>query len=580
MRKTIIVLVIIALVISAGAYYYFYKPLARQTAIEAVLPKDTLGMIRVCELKKQIERFRKGRMGQSLGGIDLPQLMAAMEIPPKQRTEITHAVGNFKTAVNSTWFDAFFGQDVSFAMLNINLDPRQLESVDPETLLDSIVLVARPKQSVKIIESFASMFGSTLSVKTQKYQQWEISEFFLKNGRPVYYALTKGLMIAGFSIAPVKRCLKQSLDDSTSLLQAEIYQRHCADLYKSGQTDFLAFANADHFITFFREAVSHKADTDPGARKLVTQFENLQGIETINFVQYDDGSPLVRSKIIAGIDRTKLSHRLKTITDIDPAANHILKYIPVDSLIYNWQNTFDLKVYWDEIQHHPEITSEAVAKIKQSFVKETGMEIESLLDAFGTQAGMLIKDINMDGPFPYPELALFIEVKQPDVINQLIKQQIKKLNMPIQHETYRKTDVKYVMLPTGANMSPAYTFIEEYFALTINRNLLKSMIDAPDKKSLGSNSNFKALGKEMTAENNQIFYLNTEEMIIKTRKLISWGISWMAIAQRDKVEKASKIVNLGINPLLDGLSMIKAMGGSTYIGEDFIKSDMQVLMDR
>ncbi|MBA3037312.1 MAG: hypothetical protein FP814_12565 [Desulfobacterium sp.] len=580
MRKKIIVSVIIALAVSAGAYLYFYKPFARQTAIEAVLPGDTLGMVRVCELKKQIERFKSSRMGQALGGIDLPQLMAAMDMPLKQREETMHSMANFKTAVNSPWFDTLFGKDVSFALLNVNLDPSQIETIDPKTLLDAVVLVARPKQPIHVLESLNSMFGSQLSVKTQNYKQWEISSFLLENGQPVYYSLTKGLMIAGFSITPLKRCLEQSLDATTSLLQAQIYQRHCADLYKSGQTDLLAFVNAGHYIAFFRETSRHKAENDPDMGMLISQFQNLEGIETINFAQYDDGSSLVRSKIIVGIDRNKVSHRLKSVFDIDPAANHTLKYMPLEALFYNWQNAFDLKLYWREIQQHPDMKPETLAKIKQDFAEKTGVEIESFIEAFGTQAGMLINDINMDGVFPIPELAVFVQTRQSDIVDKLIRQQIKQLNIPIQHESYRKTDIRYVILPAGANVSPAYTFIDGFCTLSINRNLLKNMLDMPDKNSLGSHPNFKALGKGMTADNNQVFYLNTERLLTKTRDLISCGMSWIVMAKRDRVDKTAKIVELGINPLLDGFSMFKAVGGHTYTGEDFICSDIQVLMDR
>jgi len=297
MRKIIVVSVIIALAVSAGAYYYFYQPFSRQTAIEAVLPGDTFGMVRVCELKKQIERFRTGRMGQALSGIDLSQLMAAMEVTPERRIEVTQAMEHFKSTIDSPWFDSLFGRDVSLALLNVNFNPQQLESGDLQTLLDAVVVVARPKQPTRVLESLNSMFDSQLSVQTQDYQQWEISRFSLENGRSVYYALTNGLMIAALSITPVKRCLEQSLDVTTSILQAQVYQRHCAGLYKTGRTDLLAFANAGHFLVFLREAFSHKAENDPDMSLLMSRLESLQGIESINLVQYDDGSPLVRSKM-------------------------------------------------------------------------------------------------------------------------------------------------------------------------------------------------------------------------------------------------------------------------------------------
>jgi hypothetical protein len=519
-------------------------------------------------------------MGKSLGGIDISQLMEVMDVPSKERTEISHNLFKIKTAVDSSWFYALFGQDVTLAMLKTSIDPRQVKFVDPKAILDAVVFLAMPKQPVQILESLNNMFASKLSVNTQKYRQWEINSFVLENGQPFYYTLTNKVMIAGFSITPVERCLDQSLDASTSLIKVPVYQRHCADLYKSGKTDYVVFANAGNYITFLQEAISHKAENNPGIGQIISQLEKLQGIETINFAQYDDGGPLVSLRLIMGIDKAKMSHRLKSISDIKPAKNHTLKYIPFDSLFYNWQNTFDLKLYWHEFQQHPEMTPETVTVIKQNFFRKTGMEIESILDAFGSQAGIMIKDINMEGVFPFPELALFIKVKKADVVNKLIKQQTNKINIPVQHETYRENDLQYVMLPLGDNLSPAYTYLDGFFILTINRGLLKTMLDVQDNDGLIDNKNFKSLGKDMTSDNNQVFYLNTEDLFAKTRELITWGINWTAITNKDKAEKAKKIMELGINPLLDGLSMIKAVGVNTCIKEDSINSDMRVLLDR
>ncbi len=580
MRKIVILSVIAVLTASAGAYVYFYQPFARQTAMEAVLPGNTLAMVRICELKKQIERFNDGRMGRSLAGIDLQRLMAAMEVQPDQRLKITQGLETFKAATQSPWFDALFGQDISVAVLNISLDPQQFENNDLQPLLDAAVLVARPKQPTRVLESLSSMFATQISVQTQDYQQWRINQFALDNGKTVYYALNDGLIIAGLSALPVQRCLEQSLQPETSLLHAQTYQRHCAGMFKNGQTDLIAFAAAGRAIALLGEAVGRQAEKAPQMNLLKTQLEGMQGIETINLAKFDDGTPLVRSKMIVGIDRQQMSPGLTRALSIAPASNPTLKHAPADVLLYSWQNTFDLKLYWQQIQQHPGMTPESVAQIKQSFATKTGMQLEALLEAFGTQAGLLINDINMDGMFPIPELALFIEIKQPDRIDQLIKQQISQFNMPLQQEAYRGTDLQYVMLPAGANLSPAYAFSEGFCTLAINRTLLKSMLDAAETSHLGSHPDFKALGKGLTEKNNQVFYLHTEGMVAKVRELITWGMAWMAMAKPDGIDQAKQIVELGINPLLDGFSMIKAVGGRTCTEENQISSDIQMLLDR
>lgn len=580
MRKVILPALILILVASAGAYIYFYQPFSRATAMETVLPADTAGFVRVCELKKQIERFKAGRLGRKLAGIDLPGLMEATRLPPGQRQAIMQALENFTAAIDSAWFDILFGQDILLALQTISLTPQQLAEADLQSLAETLVVVARPKQPTRVLESLNSMFATQLAVQTEDFQQWKLNRFALENGQLVYYALTNDLMIAGLSAQPVQRCLVQSLDTNTSLIHAPAYQKYAAALFKAGETDLFGFADAGRILAFAQEAVSSQDGSDPEMAVLKTQLERLQGIESVNFAQYDDGGDLVHAKMIVGIDKTRMTPTIAQAMGGAPVANPTLKHIPSEALVYNWQNTFDLKAFWQAVQQQPEMTPETVAAIKETFAMKTGMELEPFLATLGTQAGLLIKDINTGGMFPIPELALFIEVREPDAIDQLIRRQVGQFNMPLSQEDYKGTLVHYVMLPTGADMSPAYMFSDGFCTLAVNRALLQGMLDAPEAGHLGGHPDFKALGREMTEQSNQIYYLRTAGLFAKVRDLITWGMTWMAMAKPDEVEQTKRVVELGIYPLLDGLSMIKAVGGRSYSEEDHFSSDVQVLLER
>lgn len=581
MRKIIIVLVIVALAATAGAYIYFYQPFSRpqQTAMESMLPGDTLGMVRFCEVKKQIERFKAGRMGQALAGLDLPRLMEVMSIPPAQRTVALQKLENFKAAIESSWFDTLFGQDVSVAVLNVPIEIEKLEAGDIQSVLDALVMVARPKAPARVLESLNSMFSTQLAVQTDAYQQWEINQFVLENGHPVFYVLTDGMMVAGLSAAPVKRCLDQTMDQTSSLLQSQTYQRHCAGLYQPGQTDMVAYADADKVIATMTEYVNSQLAVNPEMALAKKQLESIQGLESFNFVQYDDGGPLLRSKMIVAVDENRLSPTLAATMKTAPMTNPTLKNVPAKALMYSWQNTVDLKLVWEEVKQLPDMKPEVLEQIEQTVAMQTGMEMEALLAAFGGQFGMLVNDINMGGMFPIPELALFIEVKQPELIDRLLKQQISQFNMPLQKETYRGADVQYLTIPMLANMSPSYILSDGFCTLSTSQTLLKGMLDAPEA-SLAGDPEFAALGQTMTSENNQVFYMDTAGLVAKTRDVINWAMSWMAMTKPDSIQQTQQVMELVVNPLLDGFSMVKAVGGRTFNEKTHISSDFHVLLDR
>ena len=580
MRKIIIVAVVVLIAISAGAYIYFFQPFAEQAAITDVLPADTLVMVRVCELKRQIEAFRDGRMGQKLSGIDLPTLLTMMEVGPAQREVILQGLEDIKTAVESPWFDVLFGRDISIALLNGDYDLQIQHPQDLGVMLDAIVLVAQPRQPTHVLESLNAMLRTQSPVKTQPYRQWEIHEIPLKNGPSVYYALDQGLMIAGLAVGPVQRCLDQSLDPAASLSLAEAYQRYGADLLKPKGLELLAFANVEGGLALFDRIIDRQPFDANEVEMLRSQMVRMRGIQTIHMAHFDDGGELVRTKLIMGIDRRQMSPALLGATGIRPMDNPTLKYIPKDAMLYSWQNTVDLKLYWQEFQQSPGVTADDIAEVRRTVATQTGMDLETLIAAFGTQAGFLVNTINMNGMFPIPEIALFIETVDPDRVDGLIKAQVSQFNMPLMQETYNGTDLHYVALPLGDALSPAYTFSEGFCTLAINRNLLKAMLDAPDTDHLGDSPGFQSVDRGLSDANNNIFYMDTQRLLTATRELIGRSLTWMALAKPDGVQKARQIAELGIYPLLDGMATMRAVGGRTTMADDHIRSDVLMLLDR
>ena len=106
------------------------------------------------------------------------------------------------------------------------------------------------------------------------------------------------------------------------------------------------------------------------------------------------------------------------------------------------------------------------------------------------------------------------------------------------------------------------------------------MLDAEEANHLSSDPSFVALNQGLTDENNQVFFMHAEGLLAKVREVVDLGLSWMAMSNPKGVEKAKQVVALGINPLLDGIAMIKAVSGRTYIEDDHITSDVQALLDR
>ncbi|MBN2429089.1 MAG: hypothetical protein JXK94_12200 [Deltaproteobacteria bacterium] len=390
----------------------------------------------------------------------------------------------------------------------------------------------------------------------------------------------EALIIAGINLDLVQRCLDQSLDPSTSLLESGAYKTYCADLFKPGETDVILFGDLDHFITTAGKVVHAQMEQDPRLAGVEKQLADMQGLTTLALACYDDGGPLLNSKLVLGIDRNVLSPTLATAFGVEPMTNPTLDKVPAKALIYSWQNNFNAAFYWQEFQKSPELTPENIEKIKNEFALNTGVELDNFLAAFGSQVGFLINDINTGGMFPIPEAALVFEVKNPVLVEQAIQTVVGQMGMPLQQEAHNGIGISYVALPMGADLSPAYVCADGFCTLTVNKNLLTSMLDASQNGSIKTQPGFKAVNRGITGKNNQVSYANVEGLIGKTKDISAWALAWMAATQPDRGEKGRRMVELVLNPLLDGFSMYNSIGSRVYIENDRMVSDTYVSVNR
>lgn len=580
MRKFLVVFVLLVLGLSAGAYIYYYKPFAPPSTMEKMLPGDTLAMMRVCRLNDQIQKFNNGKLGKALIGIDWTRLMTLAEIPPEIQDEIGMNASNLKTIILSPFFDSLFGEDMVMAILNANLDPDSLKQGNLKDVLDSMVAVTKPKHPAAIFDNLTSIFDTQLSRETHPYKTWEIVTIGLGPDLSMYYALNEELMIVALSAEPVQRCLDQLEDIHSSLAETPNYKNLGRGLFLKGQTDGQMYINAGLFFSKLGDLATKEAGQEPEMAAFKAQMEQMKGIESIHWVQYDDGSPVIRSKFLVGYDKESISPTLKTSMEFAPSANSTVARAPMNGLIYSWQNNFDLNSIWEEVKTAPDLKPEDLDGINQRFAMETGMNVDEFIGLFGKQFGVLLNDVKKGGMFPIPELALFIQIENPDKVGQLISSLAEKNQVALSQSQFKGTDIQQVMIPMGSDLSPSFTLSKGFLTVAVNRALLESMLDTTTDTCILNHPDIKALGNDLSGDANKMFYIQFKDVCEKSKDIIEWGLALMAITKPAEIQKLNEIVAIGVYPILDGLTMYKAVGGHMVNEESAVISEMRVLVDR
>lgn len=575
MKKIVLALILVGLM-AGGAYWYLSSRSAApkpSLALEALLPAETIGVMKVFDAKQQVERFKAGRMGQSLGKMDFPALLRLLEIPPEGQEKILRVKDQLQAAGNSAWFDLLFGQEFAVALQPLSFG----KEFEPQQVADAMVLVARPKQPTQILESLNSLFARPLKIRTQAFKHWTISDFTLENGQPVYYTLADGLLLASPSQELVRRCLEQSLRPFSSLGDLEGYKAYGAELYREGQTDSFFYGDLRRSLEMVQQGLAALIREKPERAALQDSLKEMSGLETMGGAAYDDGSGLSHSKGIVRFDPARLSETLKLILGEAPGKLPPLQQVPARILFYSWQN-FSLEAYWRQFSKSPELPPEAAAEMKQGFQNFTGVALDDFLAAFDSHLSILLADIRFEGMFPIPEVAVSLGVKDAALVKKVIAELVGRTGMPMARETYQGLEVASV--PMGGGLSPSYTCDSAVCTIAINKSLLLRLLDAPKNANLAADAGFKAVDKGLSSKNSQVSFWNMSGILAKTREGLSWVESRMASAPPAKREKFRETVQLAVNPILDGLAGIKTLGSRTYVDGNKFVSDVYVASER
>ncbi|GAJ00955.1 unnamed protein product, partial [marine sediment metagenome] len=259
---------------------------------------------------------------------------------------------------------------------------------------------------------------------------------------------------------------------------------------------------------------------------------------------------------------------------IKPEINRSLKMIPANSALYYWTNAFDPSYAKDMLIKDPRMDKEKLSVIEGE-LKKLGTTIEELSGALGNQYGVIITDVITTFFFPLPKVALFIEVKDQAMIENLVFSLIQNREMTMQQEIYEGVDIKNIMLPMGQEIQPAYAFFNGFYIFAINPQQIKDMIDTyKSGNNITTDADFQAVNKGLTDNNNMISFAKFSFLIDKMGGLFEMAkLGSMAAQDQAAVQKSNIIADEVFKPLLEGLKVCSAVGTRMVYGDEEIEID-------
>lgn len=568
MKKYIIAVLVLTLVGGAAAWYYL-RPPASRLAPSRVLPQSTLLAVELVNLEQTMDRLRKGTLAQKLRSIDVPEVMAALDFPPEKIEDFEKGIEAFLSTVKSPLFRELFGQKVALALLPP--DEAATPAGPLSQLMDSAVLVSRPRHRADLVELLTQAFTKNLQCATQRYGDHEIKSLAFEDGFTLHYAQVEDLLVASCSLPRLHSCLDLTKPGTVTLAALPSYCDLSTRL--AGPT-----LRGSCFLNMERVSAMCSDLTLPQENRLATTVPKALALAkaflAVGAGIYDDGTTLLRSRAIA-LTTQDHAEMLRPIFGAEPQENRTLAMATPQPLFYHWGNSLDLQALCSAAFAPPATTSGIDRTPSQEeFEHKTGVQLKDLLAAFGNQYALLITSLGAGGPFPIPSISLMLKVVDEAAARRVMDSLVQQSRLPVKKKIHGGIEITYLNLPFGKVLQPAYAFLNGFCVVSLSRTLLKDMITAlQSTKGITTDSDFRLVTAPFSGNGNSLTFIRVASGAAELQEIMEWVRGIMALRDPNTAPSAAALIDGLINPVLECMKEIQAIGSRTVVRQNEIEAE-------
>ena len=194
---------------------------------------------------------------------------------------------------------------------------------------------------------------------------------------------------------------------------------------------------------------------------------------------------------------------------------------------------------------------------------------------------MTVTDINTSGFFPIPKLVLFMEARDPQVIEGIIASAVKKTMVQFQLEEYKGITIRSLPLPFGADLQPAYAFLNGFCLISINTQLIRDAIDTNNSgEGLTKDPDFTAVDRGLSGKNNTVCFLNVTGCIDASKDIIEWQQKMAMFKDPENAQQRALVMEKVVYPILESLQVVETIGTRIILNENEMEGYSYIKVDR
>lgn len=551
MKKIILSIAAVLILLAAGTFFYISKYSNNKTiSPESILPEKTIALVQVKNLENTIVELSKTKLGQNLKSINIETVAAKLG-----STDFNEKTAKFKKAFNSetnkSLFYNFFGLDFSIALTSVPF------SQNPENT--GLVLITKPKTDARLVEMLSSVIPNI--------KKKGVTEF---NGKKIYSSSyspnpdnPSAEPINFFHFSKDKYLIVTfSMEEAKSVIEADSTGKNLASTEKfKAFKDSIDYKTREYLFFVENKTLIKEVSLAAKTKAMKDLFESAALIDHMISASF---------KISDSKTLTNLRFKQKAQKNFKPEnPDKFIAMVPEKSIMFLWQNNFDLKSFIKEIL----ITDEKIENFNQTLTFELGVKPQDLYKDSAGDLGLIFTGLNKTGIFPVPEMAIVMKKEFSghfnEILSFLIKSKTGSLN--IKEKDMDGTKIKYIPVPIHKDLQPSWCVINDYFIISMNLKTIEALKNTvKTEKNISTTDDYKFVLDNRKKDVNTISFIKTDSFLMESVEFLELTVRMAAMGNPAGAQRLEIIIKDIISPLFKGLTIYKATGTSgSFDGDIF-----------
>lgn len=571
MKKKALSLLLV-IVVASLVIFFLKEKMQKEMDPALFLPEQTTLYLEHQNLEVLIDDLSQSKLGRTLSSIDYELLFRELQIHESHYENFKNVRNELNEFLDSPFYKQLLSKKVIISLLPIEsaeIDNPQVEAKK------RLLVILKPKLNSSLLGliSFLNLEGTEQT--SQKHGNHVIKFHHLENNEILVATKVEELVFLSFNEDIIRDCLDRFDRRENSLMSHKDFRELREEHRSSNIFFYSSIQSIRNQLPYFIQTFD---DTTKGI--ITKDLTDWNGWRTLSFGITIDGNTL-NDKAAIYFDKDKLDPATRKLFLIPPEENKTLSMVPADTITYYWTNTFDLPTIWDVAVNSSGTNKQQVAKISKEFITNVGLEPEKFFALFDKSMAFFIMEGNGASFIPLPDISFIIHLKQPMKVGDLITNQLKKFEIPVQTQTYKKRKMVYWGDSIQPSLQPVYAIFNHYLYVSSSVAVMRKMIETIDSgQGLAVDTEFlDVTHSKFTGKNNTVSFIRFSSLIRLTKELVNWGGTILGLQDRRIAHKSKILIDHLINPILDGMMMFSTIHARSYTTDDKIVFENQTIFD-